>query len=116
MTHLNEARTEPALDAAGFPAAFVWEATTAGHLSAIADGTDVRGYYPWSLLDNFEWGEGYSKRFGLVYVDDATHTRIPKASAAWYREQIAAHARATVQGRPGLGTAVQTHHHKEMAR
>jgi beta-glucosidase len=91
-----------------------------GYLSAvadaIADGADVRGYYAWSLLDNFEWAEGYRKRFGLVYIDYATQTRIPKASAAWYREQIAAHARATVQGRPGPGTAVKTHHHKEMAR
>jgi beta-glucosidase len=83
---------------------------------AIADGADVRGYYVWSLLDNFEWGEGYSKRFGLVFVDYATQTRIPKASAAWYREQIAAHARAVMQDRPGPGTAGTTHHHKEMAR
>lgn len=91
-----------------------------GYLTAVADaiedGADVRGYFAWSLLDNFEWGEGYSKRFGLVHVDYASQTRIPKASAAWYREQIAAHARAAVQGRPGPGTAGTTHHHKEMAR
>ena len=55
---------------------------------AIADGVDLRGYFVWSLLDNFEWGEGYSKRFGLVYVDYATQERVPKASAAWYRAQI----------------------------
>lgn len=55
---------------------------------AIADGVDLRGYFVWSLLDNFEWGEGYSKRFGLVYVDYATQERIPKASAAWYTAQI----------------------------
>ncbi|WP_242448148.1 hypothetical protein [Cellulomonas sp. WB94] len=54
--------------------------------------------------------------FGLVVVDDATQTRIPKASAAWYREQIAAHTRAVGQDHPGLGTAGNTHHHKEMAR
>ena len=83
---------------------------------AIADGADVRGYYAWSLLDNFEWAEGYSKRFGLVFVDYATQTRIPKASAEWYREQIAAHTRAVGQDHPGLGTAGNTHHHKEMAR
>ncbi len=58
---------------------------------AIADGVDLRGYFVWSLLDNFEWGEGYSKRFGLVYVDYATQERFPKASAAWYRAQIPLH-------------------------
>ncbi len=58
---------------------------------AISDGVDLRGYFVWSLLDNFEWGEGYSKRFGLVYVDYATQERILKASAAWYRSQIQLH-------------------------
>jgi beta-glucosidase len=52
---------------------------------AIRDGVDLRGYFVWSLLDNFEWGEGYSKRFGLVYVDYRTQERLPKASAYWYR-------------------------------
>ncbi|MGV8979025.1 MAG: family 1 glycosylhydrolase [Cellulomonas sp.] len=83
---------------------------------AIADGAYVRGYYAWSLLDDLEWSEGYSKRFGLVFVDYATQTRIPKGSAVWYREQIAAHTRAVGQDHPGLGTAGNTHHHKEMAR
>ncbi|PJE95432.1 beta-glucosidase [Streptomyces carminius] len=59
-----------------------------GHLSAVhravQDGADVRGYFLWSLLDNFEWGYGYSKRFGAVYVDYATRRRIPKESARWY--------------------------------
>ncbi len=59
---------------------------------AIADGVDVRGYCAWSLLDNFEWQHGYSKRFGIVYVDYETLRRIPKSSALWYRELIAAHA------------------------
>ena len=59
---------------------------------AIADGVDVRGYCAWSLLDNFEWQHGYSKRFGIVYVDYKTLRRIPKISALWYRELIAAHA------------------------
>jgi beta-glucosidase len=59
---------------------------------AIADGVDIRGYCAWSLLDNFEWQHGYSKRFGLVYVDYETLRRIPKSSALWYRDLIAAHA------------------------
>ena len=56
--------------------------------AAINDGADVRGYFVWSLLDNFEWGSGYSQRFGLVYVDYPTQRRIPKASFRWYHELI----------------------------
>ena len=52
--------------------------------SAIEAGADVRGYFLWSLLDNFEWGYGYSKRFGAVYVDYATQHRTLKSSAHWY--------------------------------
>ncbi|MFI5835793.1 GH1 family beta-glucosidase [Micromonospora sp. NPDC051300] len=59
-----------------------------GHLqaahAALRAGVDLRGYFVWSLLDNFEWAEGYAKRFGLVYVDYATQRRIPKSSARWY--------------------------------
>jgi beta-glucosidase len=62
-------------------------------LAAIHAGIDVRGYFVWSLLDNFEWAEGYSKRFGLVYVDFGTQARIPKASARWYQRLIAAQER-----------------------
>ncbi|GAA1355093.1 GH1 family beta-glucosidase [Streptomyces beijiangensis] len=51
---------------------------------AVQDGADVRGYYLWSLLDNFEWSYGYSKRFGAVYVDYETQVRTPKSSAYWY--------------------------------
>ncbi|MGB8645499.1 MAG: GH1 family beta-glucosidase [Anaerolineae bacterium] len=55
---------------------------------AIADGVDVRGYFCWSLLDNFEWAHGYSKRFGLYYVDYATQARILKDSGKFYSEVI----------------------------
>jgi beta-glucosidase len=65
---------------------------------AIADGVDVRGYCAWSLLDNFEWERGYSKRFGIVYVDYETLRRIPKASALWYRELIAANSNSNGKG------------------
>ncbi|MFL5943196.1 MAG: GH1 family beta-glucosidase [Gaiellaceae bacterium] len=58
-------------------------------LSAREQGVDVRGYYVWSLLDNFEWEWGYDKRFGIVYVDYPTQRRIPKRSALWYRDLIA---------------------------
>jgi beta-glucosidase len=65
------------------------------HLQAVADavaaGVDVRGYYTWSLLDNFEWAEGFTQRFGLVHVDYATQRRTPKDSYAWYARVIADH-------------------------
>jgi beta-glucosidase len=57
---------------------------------AIAGGAPVRGYFVWSLLDNFEWADGYSKRFGLVYVDYPTLERVPKASFSWYRDFVSA--------------------------
>jgi beta-glucosidase len=59
---------------------------------AVVDGVDVRGYCAWSLLDNFEWERGYSKRFGIVYVDYETQRRVPKQSALWYRDLIASRA------------------------
>ena len=54
--------------------------------AALETGVDVRGYFVWSLLDNFEWAEGYAKRFGIVRVDYATGGRICKDSALWYRD------------------------------
>jgi beta-glucosidase len=74
--------------------------------AAITQGVDLRGYFVWSLLDNFEWDSGYAMRFGLVYVDYGTQRRIPKASALWYRDVI----RANGLGRgptpaPAMGVA-----------
>jgi beta-glucosidase len=67
------------------------------HLAAVAaasaEGVDVRGFYCWSLLDNFEWAEGYAKRFGIVHVDYDTLRRTPKSSFAWLRQVIADHRR-----------------------
>ncbi|HEY6016091.1 MAG TPA: family 1 glycosylhydrolase, partial [Gaiellaceae bacterium] len=64
-----------------------------GHLraarAAIDDGVDLRGFFVWSLLDNFEWAHGYSRRFGLVFVDYPTLARVPKQSFYWYRDLIA---------------------------
>ncbi|TDB83256.1 beta-glucosidase [Actinomadura sp. KC216] len=60
--------------------------------TAIDEGIDIRGYYAWSLLDNFEWSEGYHPRFGLVHVDYETQKRTPKKSYGWYRDLIAASA------------------------
>ncbi|MFF9483703.1 GH1 family beta-glucosidase [Streptomyces sp. NPDC014676] len=63
-----------------------------GHIRAlhraVEAGVDVRGYFVWSLMDNFEWAEGYARRFGLVHVDFGTLERTPKASYAWFRELL----------------------------
>jgi beta-glucosidase len=68
-----------------------------GHVRALHEateaGVDVRGYFVWSLLDNFEWAEGYARRFGLVHVDFETLERTPKASYAWYRDLLRAQSR-----------------------
>ena len=54
----------------------------------VREGFDIRGYFVWSLLDNFEWAEGYGRRFGIVHVDYWTQTRTPKLSARWYANVI----------------------------
>lgn len=65
-----------------------------GHIRALHEaseaGVDVRGYFVWSLLDNFEWAEGYARRFGLVHVDFETLARTPKSSYGWYQELLRA--------------------------
>jgi len=74
------------------------------HLRAVADairiGVDIRGYYVWSLLDNWEWAEGFTQRFGLVHVDFETQQRTPKRSFDWYARVIAAHRREVPPSRP----------------
>ena len=71
------------------------------HVSAIADaieqGVDIRGYFVWSLLDNFEWALGYSKRFGLYYVDYPTQARTLKHSGRWYKDLAVAFQRASTR-------------------
>ena len=67
-----------------------------GHLAAagdaIADGVPLRGYFAWSVIDNFEWAHGYSKRFGLYRLDYDTQRRTLKRSGDWYRSLIRAHS------------------------
>ncbi len=65
------------------------EAYLAGASRAVAKGVPLRGYFAWSLLDNFEWAWGYWKRFGLIYIDYATLERVPKGSFYWYRDFVA---------------------------
>ncbi|MBO2464257.1 GH1 family beta-glucosidase [Actinomadura violacea] len=69
------------------------DAHIAAMRTAVDEGVDIRGYYAWSLLDNFEWAEGYHPRFGLVHVDYETQKRTPKKSFGWYRDLIAASAK-----------------------
>ncbi|MCL6627166.1 MAG: family 1 glycosylhydrolase, partial [Alicyclobacillus shizuokensis] len=68
----------------------------ADHLEAakrfIDEGGPLKGYFLWSFMDNFEWAMGYSKRFGMVYVDYETQKRVVKDSGRWFSEQIAAHS------------------------
>jgi beta-glucosidase len=66
-------------------------------LEALRQGVDLRGYFAWSLLDNYEWSLGFSKRFGIVHVDYATQQRTPKASARFYAEVIRTHGESLGQ-------------------
>jgi beta-glucosidase len=79
----------------------------AGHIEAVADaietGVDVRGYFAWSLVDNFEWHDGYRMRFGIVHVDYTTQVRTPRASAKWYASHIESQLQLTSQS---IGTHV----------
>jgi beta-glucosidase len=67
--------------------------------AAMARGVDLRGYWAWSFLDNFEWTYGYSKRFGLVYIDYPSSARLPKASFRWFQQLIVDHAESSDRGR-----------------
>jgi beta-glucosidase len=88
----NGAAFDDTADESGFVADADRTAYLSSHIAAVADararGADVRGYFAWSLMDNFEWSYGYAKRFGLVHVDYATQVRTPKQSALWYRDTI----------------------------
>ena len=66
----------------------------------------LRGYFAWSLLDNFEWAWGYDKRFGLVHVDFATQRRVLKDSARWYAESARRNAPAPLPVDPGADSTV----------
>ncbi|GAA3735085.1 GH1 family beta-glucosidase [Plantactinospora mayteni] len=68
--------------------AFLRDHMAAAH-RAISDGVPLESYHVWSLMDNFEWNEGYEQRWGLIYIDFPTQRRIPKRSAHWYRRVIA---------------------------
>jgi len=77
------------------------------HLKAVATaiqrGVDVRGYYARSLLDGFEWADGYTQRFGLVHVDSETQQRTPKKSFQWYADLIAAQSVDDAPEEPASG-------------
>jgi beta-glucosidase len=68
---------------------------------AISEGADVRGYFQWSIMDNFEWAEGYKHRFGLIHVDLETQKRTLKDSAYWYRDVIRTNGASLASGDAG---------------
>lgn len=65
---------------------YISEYTEQMRLAMDEDGVDVRGYFGWSLFDNYEWADGYSKRFGLFFVDYETQERTPKLAAHWWKK------------------------------
>jgi beta-glucosidase len=67
---------------------------------AILDGVPVQGYFQWSLMDNFEWAEGYKHRFGLIHVDFETQKRTLKESAQWYAEVIRGNGKSLLEPAP----------------
>jgi len=75
---------------------------------ALKEGLPISGYYAWSLLDNFEWADGYKQRFGLTYVDYQTQRRIPKDSFDWYRRVIASGGKSLYGGQTVMPTAQVT--------
>jgi beta-glucosidase len=88
----NGAAFDDEADPSGYVADHDRTAYLSSHIAAVAaarqQGADVRGYFAWSLMDNFEWSYGYAKRFGLVHVDYETQVRTPKQSALWYRDTV----------------------------
>ena len=90
--HHRERRAydDPCIGAVDDPAASTTSTSTSSAVAGAIDaGVDIRGYFHWSLMDNFEWWLGYDKRFGLVHVDFDTLERTPSDSASWYRDVIA---------------------------
>src|SRR5207244_3446829 len=78
---------------------------------AIAGGAPVKGYFPWSLLDNFEWASGFQHRFGLAYVDHDTHKRTLKDTALWYAQVAGANAlspAAALAAQPTFSSSTST--------
>jgi beta-glucosidase/6-phospho-beta-glucosidase/beta-galactosidase len=96
--HPDRVRSDPSARPLGVAILDAPDSDLRGHLhalgEALADGADVRRYFVWSLLDNFEWELGYAVRFGLVHVDYDSQHRTPKRSANWYRDFIADMRRA----------------------
>jgi beta-glucosidase len=88
----NGAAFDDKPDSSGYVADDDRTSYLAAHIAAVAEarrqGADIRGYFAWSLLDNFEWAEGYAKRFGIVHVDYESQRRTPKQSALWFRDTI----------------------------
>ena len=107
VTENGAATADPPQPVGGRVADPLREAYLHDHLRAVREaverGVDVRGYFAWSLLDNFEWAFGYAKRFGLVHVDFETQVRTPKQSAAFYCDVIASNG-AVVGDEPRIPT------------